>query len=202
MKKIILLLSVMGISFISYSQVEFGIKAGLNYSSLTLSTPVPGWSYHFIAHFNAGIFASIPLSNKFYLQPEAVYSEQGAGASDLNTASYNTNLKYDYNYLNIPVLFKYQDVSGLFAETGPQLGLLLSAQSYFDFGQTRDLKSRTEAIDFSWAFGVGYKLPKFNMGIDVRYNLGFTKILKDPGDVDPMKNSVFQLDLFYPIGRL
>ncbi len=67
--------------------------------------------------------ASIPLFSTCSLQPEVLYSGQGAKFSDSLVTG-----KLNYGYLNVPVLFKYQHASGLFAETGPQVGFLLSAK--------------------------------------------------------------------------
>ncbi len=100
------------------------------------------------------------------------------------------------NYLNVPVLFKYQHASGLFVETGPQIGFLVSGQLKTST-QSFDSKSSTETVDFSWAFGLGYKIPSVNLGIDLRYILGLTNIAKSNYYTGSAKNSVFQIDLFY-----
>jgi len=171
------------------AQVQFGVKAGLNRASLNYSGPAIndlGVKYD----FNAGIFASIPLFDNFYLQPELMYSAQGSGFTDSIPADAN------YNYLNLPVLFKYQHASGLFAETGPQIGFLLSAQLKSN-GQSIDNKNYTQSTDFSWVFGVGYKISAINLGIDLRYNYGLTNTIKANNASGTAKNSVFQIDLFY-----
>jgi hypothetical protein len=51
--------------------------------------------------------------------------------------------------------------------------------------------------DFSWVFGLGYKMPKMNLGIDARYNLGLTTVNEPTGDPAKNKNSVFQFGIFY-----
>ncbi len=121
-----------------------------------------------------------------------MYSGQGASFND----SFATG-KLNYGYLNVPVLFKYQLSSGLFLETGPQVGFLLSAKETAD-GQSGDEKSNTQSIDFAWAFGLGFKLP-LGLGIDARYNLGMTNLAKGDfsSDGTTAKNSVFQFGLFF-----
>jgi hypothetical protein len=187
-KAILVMLTSASFMFVS-AQVQFGVKAGYNLANLTTSPSQSGITSN--SDFSAGILASIPLFSSCSLQPEVLYSGQGASFSD----SFATG-KVNYGYLNVPVHFKYQHSSGLFAETGPQIGFLLSAKEKAD-GQTVDTKSNTQSTDFSWAFGLGYKLP-FGLGIDARYNLGLTNLAKgSSSSKGTVKNSVFQFGLFY-----
>jgi Outer membrane protein beta-barrel domain len=194
MKKILLLIFPMAIAFTAHAQVEFGIKAGYNHSNFIYSGSGLGDIGSRI-NFNAGIFASIPFSKHFFLQPELEYSGQGIGATDSIAENiYN-------NYLNVPVLIKYQHQSGLFAESGPQLGFLLSSQLETAPMYT-DSKNSTKSTDFSWVFGLGYKIPSVNLGIDFRYNLGLTNVAKNNYYQGSAKNAVFQLDLFYQFKQM
>jgi hypothetical protein len=189
MKRAILVMLISTCFMYASAQVQFGVKAGYNLANLTTSPSQSGISSN--SDFSAGVLASIPLFSSCALQPEILYSGQGASFSD----SFATG-KLNYGYLNVPVLFKYQHASGLFAETGPQVGFLLSAKEK-DGNQSFDAKSSTQSVDFSWAFGIGYKLP-MGLGIDARYNLGLTNLAKGSGSSDgTVKNSVFQFGLFY-----
>jgi hypothetical protein len=189
MKKIYLCaFAIIGVNSV-FAQIDFGMKAGLNRTGLNYS----GSSINDLgvrSDFNAGAFASIPLFTNFYLQPEIMYSGQGSGFTDSTQSTLN------YNYMNIPVLFKYEHPSGFFAETGPQLGFLLSA--HLEYNGANDLKDQTQSVDFSWAFGLGYKIPKINLGLDLRYNYGLTNTVATKyASAGWAKNSVFQVDLFY-----
>ncbi len=81
------------------------------------------------------------------------------------------------------------------AESGPQLGILLSAREKYGSENTNQ-KSLFSATDFSWAFGLGY-ISKLNLGFDARFNLGITNINKDPNSFINYRNEVFQLGMFY-----
>jgi hypothetical protein len=188
MKKILVFIFALTITSVLDAQVQFGVKAGYSHVNLIYSGSAIN-DLRARSDFNGGIFASIPLFNEFYLQPELMYSGQGSGFTD----SIPTEANYDY--LNLPVLFKYQHASGLFAETGPQIGFLLSAKLSSE-GHAIDTKTYTQSTDFSWAFGIGYKISKLNLGLDARYNLGLTNTIK-ASNAGTAKNSVFQLDLFY-----
>jgi hypothetical protein len=171
------------------AQIQLGVKASYNLANLSFSPAPPGVSSK--SDFSAGILASIPLISSCSLQPEIMYSGQGTSFTDSIATG-----KLNYGYINVPVLFKYQHSSGLFAETGPQIGFLISAKETSG-SQSADLKSNTQSTDFSWAFGIGYKL-LLGLGIDARYNLGMTNLVKGSGSGSgTAKNSVFQFGLYF-----
>jgi Outer membrane protein beta-barrel domain len=200
MKKIIMVLLTTGSTVVAVAQVQFGVKAAYNLTSLMVSDLPSGsnLSFNSKSDFSAGVLASLPLSTSFSLQPELMYSGQGA-----KTTVQSSSATLNYSYLNVPVLFKYLHMSGLFVETGPQIGFLLSAKENSN-GQSADIKSNSQTIDFSWAFGIGYKIPDMGLGIDARYNLGLTNIAKNnTGTTEgTIKNSVFQIGLFYMFGNM
>lgn len=172
------------------AQVQFGVKAGANFSTLTGS----GVSDAKISvGFQGGGLVSVPLFSTFTLQPEVLYSMQGAKGSESGT-----DFTLHQDYINVPVLFKYNHASGFFAATGPQIGFLVSAKVKGG-GETEDVKDAYKSTDFSWAFALGYKIPSINAGIDARYNLGITNIADAAGA--NVKNSVFQVGLFYLFGQ-
>ena len=191
MKKILLTLIVLSIGFAVKAQIQVGVKAGLNVANLKTSGPdyVNGTSPSALNSFNGGLIVLVPLFSNFYLQPEIYYSFQGQNVSGMDE---NSISKYDY--LNIPVLFKYQLKNGAFAETGPQIGFLMSEK--FTSGSFSYDPNRIKNIDFSWAFGLGYKLKTIPLGLDLRYNLGLTNNYQHT-ESGVVKNSVYQIDLFY-----
>ncbi|WP_304038414.1 outer membrane beta-barrel protein [Mesonia mobilis] len=86
---------------------EFGVKAGVNLANLNTDGDIDGKT-----SFYLGAVAEFGLSESFALQPELVYSMQGADELDLS-------------YINIPVLAKYYLVEGLAVEVGPQFGFVV-----------------------------------------------------------------------------
>lgn len=172
---------VFSILFVSAQETHFGLKAGLNVSSVNVS---PGGDYDSKAGLHVGGLAHIHISPHFALQPEVMYSMQGGQTDDV---------KLKLNYINIPLLAQYMVDNGFRLQTGPQLGILLSAKTEDDDIEV-NRKDNFSTVDFSWAFGMGYLFPS-GFGIDGRYNLGINDIW-DPGTAK-MKNSVFQVGLFY-----
>jgi opacity protein-like surface antigen len=183
MKKLILVAAITAVGFASKAQVTFGVKAGLNIANLT--GDVSGTSS--LTSFNAGGLVNIPISSMFSVQPEVVYSGEGAkfdGGKD------------NLNYINIPVLFQYNN-SGFFGEVGPQIGLLTSAKEKPDSGPSTDIKDGLKSTNFSLVFGAGYKLTN-GLGFNVRYNLGLSNIVDGSGG--DVKSSVFQVGAFFAFG--
>lgn len=191
MKKLVLLVFTAGAFFTASAQIRFGVKAGANFATLTGSGADGAKTK---TDFNGGVFAHIPLISSLSLQPELLYSGQGAKAT-----SDGIDFTVNQTYLNIPVLVKYHHGSGLYGETGPQMGFLLAANVKAG-GTSQDVKSSYKSTDFSWAFGLGYMLSFIPAGIDVRYNLGLTNIAAQDNSSYSVKNSVFQVGVFYVLG--
>jgi hypothetical protein len=59
----------------------------------------------------------------------------------------NVKVGVNTQYIIVPVLFKYVHKSGLFAETGPQLGFLTAAQ--VTFATKYSIKNSSEPLNFS-----------------------------------------------------
>jgi len=185
MKKILfLLICAATLITTSQAQVRYGLKAGANFATLTNADGAK-----MKVAFNAGAFAHVPLSSMFSFHPELVYSAQGDkfdGGSD------------NLSYINVPVLVQYNNPSGFFVETGPQIGLLMSAKTKVDGGGTDDIKSQLKSTDFAWAIGAGY-VSSANIGFGVRYNAGLSNIV-DVSGAPTVHNSVFQISVSYWFG--
>lgn len=199
MKKLLIFFIAAGISVsvASAQELQFGVKGGLNIANITVSNGFNGYSYSTLASFNAGAFLKIPVVSFFSVQPELYYSGQGFKADDGSGGTYSEHV----NYLNIPVLAKFTTRSGFFLETGPQIGIKLSAKDK-ENGISQDVSSAYNSADLDWAFGLGYKIPMAPVGIDLRYNVGITNVANDSyygngyGQYG-VRNGVFQLDLYF-----
>jgi hypothetical protein len=190
MKKLALLF-LAGVSIATANaQVQFGVKAGGNFATQTGSDAGDSRT---LFGFNAGAFLKLPIQRGLSVQPELVYSGQGA-RYDVG----GTTTSYHANYLNIPILLKFSHRAGPYFETGPQFGFIMNA-SIKAVGNSVDDKASYKSSDFSWVFGVGYKIPQSPLGIDFRYNVGLSNI--EDRDVTNLngsiRNDVLQLGLTY-----
>jgi len=178
---LIAMTTITSLSFVSAQQTHFGLKAGLNVSSVDLQDAD---DFNSKTGLHIGGLAHIHISRQFALQPELVYSMQGGKDGDE---------KLKLNYINIPLLAQYMTNDGFRLQTGPQLGLLTSAKS--EFGDVEvDAKDDISSVDFSWTFGAGY-LFHSGFGIDARYNHGISNISDD--ESFEARNRVFQVGVFY-----
>ena len=145
-------------AFSSYGQgLDIGIKGGLNLS--TFSGDLDDTEMK--AGFHIGPFLKIKPTDKFALQPEVLYSLQGAGSGIVDE-------NYSLSYINVPVLGRFYLVDGLSIDIGPQVGFLLNA----DLGDT-DLQDAFQTIDFGIKGGLGLDLPMgFQASIRYYYGLG------------------------------
>lgn len=186
MKKLVVLavLTVMSLVTIYAQDIKIGAKVGLNLSTLQPELTDSRTSFHL------GGMAEISLTDVFSIQPELLYSAQGA--KDQNDSDNNEIFKVDY--ITLPILAKYYVFDALSIEGGPQLGILLSSEQE-DNGETDDLKDITKSIDIGLAIGVGYKLEN-GLNFGARYYFG-----SDVNDIDEdqeeFKNRVFQISVGY-----
>jgi Outer membrane protein beta-barrel domain len=152
---------------VNAQRIHPGIKAGLNVYTLHNDN---GPSYDARAGFHAGFLAHIHVDRQFAIQPEIVYSSQGARYTVANT-----EFRLNLDYINVPVLFQYMFNNGFRIEAGPQVGFLINAKSETGNIKT-DVNNSFKAVDFSLAAGVSYVNTRTGLGADLRYNFGFGNI--------------------------
>lgn len=183
MKKIVLTaVAVFAFGFANAQEVKFGVKAGLNLSNLT--GDATGTSIK--AGFQVGGLVEIKTSEKFSIQPEIVYSMQGAKVD---------GGKLEISYLNVPVMAKYFVAKGFSLEVGPQIGFLVSAKAKADGGVSEDFKDSLKSTDFSLNLGAGYDVTE-NINLGLRYGFGLSNMSKISGD-GTIKNSNIALAVAY-----
>ena len=187
MKRTFLLAATFFVLISVKAQVHFGIKGGMNASSLN-STPANSDLETKIG-FNAGILAHIHTANpQWAVQPELYYSSEGAKSKSNNDA------KLDLGYLNLPVLLQYMFDNGFRIEAGPQLGFLISAKSKLN-STSVDVKDNYKKTSFSVPLGAGY-LTTSGLGFDARYNFGISDI-NNTSNGTKIHSNVFQFGIFY-----
>jgi hypothetical protein len=180
------LASLMMIGTVSAQSVNLGIKAGLNVFNVKDDNES---NYDSRAGLHVGLLGHIHLNKQWALQPELVFSGQGAKYTTSGTESI---LKL--NYLNLPILFQYMFDNGFRIEAGPQVGFLLSAKTETN-DVSVDVKDQLKGTDLGLGFGLGYIHVPSGVGVDARYKLGLTNIMDD--DDNKAMNRGFQLGVFY-----
>lgn len=203
MRKIILsAIMLLGIGYTAQAQkATYGIKAGVNFATwggdVDNTKSRTGFHAGFIAEFNA--------APNFSIQPELLYSQQGVRFQDSGSVAgvpYNQEVKGKFDYLTLPVLFKFYVVEGFNIYAGPQVGYLLSAKtdsdasvgSFYGSSSSDDIRDDSNDLDFGLTGGIGYDSPT-GLFLQARYYAGLSNVNKD-GDAD-IKNNVFQLSIGY-----
>jgi opacity protein-like surface antigen len=191
MKKIILTVAVFTIGFVNAQEVKYGAKAGLNFANLTGDVEDASMKIG----FNVGGFAEIKVSDKFSVQPELLYSTQGA-KSEESFEGETIESEWNLSYLNIPIMAKYYVSEKFSLEAGPQIGFLLGSKVKVESIEV-DFKDNTESIDFGLNIGSAYDFTE-NLFAGLRYNIGLSNVAKtESGDDTKINNSVISLSLGY-----
>ena len=175
MNKLVVLVFAVLISTTSFAQgLDFGIKAGANFSNISDASGLSNKT-----GFTGGLFAAVKFGDKLAIQPELLYSQQGAKFSGENI---------DLTYVNVPVVVKYFLFQGLNLQAGPQFGFVVDD----NVKEVFDNIVEAESSDISGVVGVGYDLA-FGLRVDGRYNFGLTDTFKQGQG----KNAVITLSVGY-----
>ncbi|AWG21628.1 hypothetical protein FFWV33_08815 [Flavobacterium faecale] len=182
MKKTILFAAILlGMTTISQAQsIRFGVKGGINYANqngtaITLNSENYN-STDAITSYHAGLVAEIKLFENFAIQPELLYSTQGATYKNATQ-----EFKNELGYVSIPVVAKIFLNKSLSLEAGPQASFLLSERNKFDY-------KKSETFEFAGVVGLGLQVTN-NLFLQARYGVGLTEASKDA----QTKNSTFQI---------
>lgn len=188
-----------GISFAqqeskSGSDIKYGAKGGLNLANIVGDDAGDANNY---VGFNAGFFVEIPVTDKLIFQPEILYSAQGSKSEGI-VDGYNVDATLKFNYINLPLMFKYQVANKFSLEAGPYIGFLTSAKLKFDVeglgSDTVDMKDDVKSTDFGIGVGMNYEFSDVIFA-NARYQGGLTEIGDSEAGGNSVKNSVFQIGL-------
>jgi hypothetical protein len=173
-------------------KLDIGIKSGINASRFDFS------GSRFITGYAGGVFGTIHF-NKFSIQPEVLYSQQGNSQS--TTIAFSApggliagtyDVKTTLNYLYIPLLLKYNLTESFAVEAGAEVGFILAASTRGIPTVTPDITDRINK-DYSLVMGFAYSLP-MNLSLDARFNPG----LNTTG-YGTVKNQVIQITVNYKL---
>lgn len=197
MKKTIFIIAFLAVISHVSAQFTIGPKIGLNISK-EHGEKLLDEDVDFRTGFNAGVFGRYEIGNKFDIQAELLYSQQGY-KSDLPVIDYGgtkifNRYKVLSHYLNVPVILKYYPVKNLFIEAGPQIGFCIDSKISPEDKDLEKLDIPYNTVDFSLAGGIGVYLGQ-GFSFNARYNHGFTETMEK----SKWKNRVIQLSLTYDL---
>lgn len=180
MKKIILTMAaVFALTFanaqdkkesVTTSDVVFGVKAGYQNTNFGGDADTKAAS-----NFYVGGLVDFHISETFHIQPELLYSMEGADDNE-------TGL----DFIRIPVMFKYFVGEGFNLQAGPEFAFVAGGDA---------IKDVLKSFDYGLGIGAAYEMSSGLM-FDARYNLGLAD-LNDFGTSDKITTNSFQIGLGY-----
>ncbi len=157
-------------SIAAFSQKDsgFGIKAGLNYNQNGDLIASVGDAAENIVQgsdgkvgYHVGIFGKLAFS-MLYLRPELIYTK--------TQSAYNLNggTKYDISKLDLPVLLGARIIGPLHVFAGPAFQYMLS-------NDLENFSINDAEKDFTVGLHIGAGVDLGRLGLDVRYERGFSE---------------------------
>jgi hypothetical protein len=177
MKKLFAIVFVVLVSIPAFSQIKFGLKAGVSTTSLSMPTikTITSGTTSFTVDaltaakygFNGGVFVRVTLFS-FYIQPELLFSTR---TNEYTVIDKNNPLpsgtyiaKQSFNKLDIPVMLGYK-LGPLRINAGPMGSLLINSPKAIITNP--DYKNNYNKMTFGYQAGLGFDL--LFLTFDLRY---------------------------------
>ncbi len=177
------------VSLQGFSQLQFGIKAGINYNSDSFKNVsedvLDGAKSKTGYHAGIWLRAKIPAIG-FYLRPELVYTELKNDVSYDNTIVAARKTDYSLRKIDVPVLLgkKFLGIANVYI--GPSFQYILDA----DFGLSDISDVNTSDFTVGLQFGGGIELGK--LGLDIRWERSFSD--QETSFLDSTTNERYNFD--------
>ncbi|MDO5656634.1 MAG: porin family protein [Flavobacteriaceae bacterium] len=196
----------------SFGQNSFGVKSGVNFSTLSGETTKNknGRESDVTSKigFYAGGFYHYEWSEKWAIQPELLFSYQGANIEITRWEGIPVEAKGNVSmpYILLPVMLQYKPSEKIILELGPQLGLNLSKEIKIKGkvelnDQTIDLEERIKDLarfDFAVNAGVGYHLSE-RLIAKIRFSQGLISLDRREQEPFILYNQVFSLGVEFKL---
>ncbi|WP_289665974.1 porin family protein [Flavobacterium panacagri] len=157
---------------------EFGVKGGFNMSNLYNSGDDVD-DNNVLYGFNAGLYATLPISDIVAIQPELLFTTKGAKL-EYSGAGFNGDAKFKLNYIELPLLVRVNVTKNFNIHAGGYASYLVSSKvtgnGDVEFEQEID-RDDLAKFDAGIAAGVGVDFDPISIG--VRYNYGLTTVGKE-----------------------
>ncbi len=172
----------------SVAGVKFGVKGGITLADIkAVPDTFSGYKWENKTGLAGGISMELGLPKGFYLQPELLYVQKGAKIS-FSEEGVTGTIKTNINYIEIPLLFKYNLITGgptvPSVYVGPFVGFntkgefVIKANGY---EEREDIKDDLKSTEYGLVFGLGLtqNLGVLKLTLDARYDLGLSNIIKE-----------------------
>jgi hypothetical protein len=198
-------------SHLSFSQIKFGPKVGLNYSKLPNNTEYIIDQQIFSGYY-LGAIAEFKLVDDLFLQPGVLISNKGSeyivGNNTASSAAGFSSFQFSVFYADIPLNLIYKFDLGSFKlllMAGPQLGYGLNgkweatdgivSKVHFGNGPEDDIK----ALDYGLNFGGGLEAGRFQ--ISSQYYMGLKMLSPLIPPLKEQKYKALTISIAYLFGK-
>jgi hypothetical protein len=175
MKKIIALVFVVLLAIPAFSQIKFGLKAGVSTTSLympTVKTITSGTTSFTVDGlttakygFHGGVFVRATLFG-FFIQPELLFSTRTDSYTVTNVqTTVATAARQNFNKLDIPVMLGFK-LGPLRLNAGPSGSLLINSPKALI--SNPDFKNNYSRMTFGYQAGLGFDFLNL-LTFDLRY---------------------------------
>jgi len=180
MKKVIFTLCFVLGALASQAQIDFGIKAGLNYNSDSFNKEALTSVYTDLSEgdaksktgYHAGIWTrfKVPVLG-VYLRPELVYTALKSEISGGDVTG-----EYGFQKIDIPVLIGKRFLKVAHVYAGPSFQYIIDGEWDFDGLDSTidDVETAVDGLTAGIQLGAGVELG--NIGLDVRWERGFSDV--------------------------
>jgi len=175
---LLICMAIMPLQAQDTKSMQFGVKGGLNLSSLNSSD---GSTSDMLLGFNLGVFNKFPVTSFLAVQPEFYVTTKGSSVT-YNNLFVDGTAKFNLTYLEIPLLCVVNVTKLLNVQFGPYVAYMIDGKvtnvanvNLFNFEQNINVNDYNR-IDAGVVLGAGLEVGKITMG--ARYNLGMTKVGK------------------------
>ncbi|WP_337964782.1 porin family protein [uncultured Flavobacterium sp.] len=155
---------------------EFGVKGGFNMSNLYQNDANDD---NVLYGFNAGVYATLPISDFVAIQPEILFTTKGAEL-DYNNVFASGNAKFRLNYIEVPLLVRVNITKNFNVHAGGYASYLVDSKVTGEGDVVFDQQIDTEDLnkfDAGLSAGVGVDFNPISIGL--RYNYGLTTVGKE-----------------------
>lgn len=157
--------------------LRLGVKGGVNFTNFRVDEIADN---NMKAGLNLGLFVRMPVSETISIQPELLYSSKGSKLKYDNFLQGEGEYRFNFNYLELPVLGVFSIGDHFNIQAGPYVAYLASAniKDMEDDGSIQGIADLNEKnfnrLDYGLAAGIGFDFNGFIAG--ARYTYGLNEV--------------------------
>lgn len=195
MKKFLLgLIFVLACSFLSRAQIT--IKPGVGFHYMDYSRSISNWDRYGGIGYQFG--STVTIGKRFYFEPGVFWQKNFSELSQIEGESGPVSLSHQLSFLRIPLLGGYsiRETQGSSLDFRVFIGAAFNIPIQVVNSITYpDVPTKDDYNTVFWGGNLGFSLAYWWLFVDTSYELGFSKIYKDPEKFGDAKANSFIINL-------